>query len=100
MLKPTYVAEQIVKSMQTKKREVNLPKWMGIGPKLYALFPGLFERVAGKSLSKNRRFPYGNLLFYPQWAVRPPPQNSAKAKKLGGDQLPIKSDCSTNNQWG
>ena len=28
------------------------------------------------------------------------PQNSAKAKKLGGDQLPIKSDCSTNNQWG
>ncbi len=25
---------------------------MGIGPKLYALFPGLFERVAGKSLSK------------------------------------------------
>ncbi len=52
MLKPTYVAGQIVKSMQTKKREVNLPKWMGIGPKLYALFPGLFERVAGKSLSK------------------------------------------------
>ncbi|MBG9827105.1 MULTISPECIES: SDR family oxidoreductase [Bacillus] len=52
MLKPTYVAEQIVKSMQTKRREVNLPKWMGIGPKLYALFPGLFERVAGKSLSK------------------------------------------------
>ncbi|MFK4413819.1 MULTISPECIES: SDR family NAD(P)-dependent oxidoreductase [Bacillus] len=52
MLKPTYVAEQIVKSMQTKKREVNLPKWMGIGPKLYALFPGLFERVAGKSLNK------------------------------------------------
>ena len=37
---------------------------MGIGPKLYALFPGLFERVAGKSLSKNRRFPHGNLLFY------------------------------------
>ena len=27
-----------------EKREVNLPKWMGIGPKLYALFPGLFER--------------------------------------------------------
>ena len=25
---------------------------MGIGPKLYALFPGLFERVAGKSLVK------------------------------------------------
>ncbi|PFE05678.1 NAD(P)-dependent oxidoreductase [Bacillus cereus] len=52
MLKPTYVAEQIVKVMRTKKREVNLPKWMSIGPKLFALFPGLFERVAGKSLSK------------------------------------------------
>ena len=64
MLKPTYVAEQIVKSMQTKKREVNLPKWMGIGPKLYALFPGLFERVAGKSLSKNRRFPWKSPIFY------------------------------------
>ena len=24
-------------------------------------------------------------------AVRPPPQNSAKAKKLGGDQLPVKA---------
>ena len=52
MLKPTYVAEQIVKAMQTKKREVNLPKWMSIGPKLFALCPGLFERIAGKSLSK------------------------------------------------
>ncbi|MEY8347679.1 SDR family oxidoreductase [Bacillus cereus] len=52
MLKPTYVAEQIVKVMQTKKREVNLPKWMSMGPKIFALFPGLFERIAGKSLSK------------------------------------------------
>ncbi|WP_459499565.1 SDR family oxidoreductase [Bacillus sp. C1] len=52
MLKPTYVAEQIVKAMHTKKREVNLPKWMSVGPKLFALFPGIFERVAGKSLSK------------------------------------------------
>ncbi|WP_018766127.1 SDR family NAD(P)-dependent oxidoreductase [Bacillus sp. 105MF] len=52
MLKPIYVAEQIVKVMQTKKREVNLPKWMSVGPKLFALFPGFFERIAGKSLSK------------------------------------------------
>ena len=29
-----------------------------------------------------------------------PPQNSAEAKKLDGDQLSVKSDCSTNNQWG
>ena len=90
MLKPTYVAEQIVKSMQTKKREVNLPKWMGIGPKLYALFPCLFERVAGKSLSKIGDFHMEISYFYPLMGSKTPPQNSAKAKKLGGDQLPIK----------
>ena len=38
--------------------------------------------------------------FYPTlMGSKTPPQNAAKAKKLGGDQLPIKSD-STNNQWG
>ena len=35
------------------------------------------------------------------WAVRPPPQNSAKAKKLGGGSTARKSPIgSTNNQWG
>ena len=29
---------------------------------------------------------------YPTLRVQDPPQNAAKAKKLGGDQLPIKSD--------
>lgn len=52
ILKPHYVAQQIVKAIETKKREVNLPKWMSLGPIIYSLFPGLFERVAGKSLSK------------------------------------------------
>ncbi|MFC9414530.1 hypothetical protein ACIG6B_02205 [Bacillus mobilis] len=34
-------------------------------------------------------------------AVRPPPQNSAKAKKLGGGSTAHKSPIgSTNNQWG
>ncbi|PEB48650.1 hypothetical protein CON65_16375 [Bacillus pseudomycoides] len=34
-------------------------------------------------------------------AVRPPPQNSAKAKKLGGGSTARKSPIrSTNNQWG
>ncbi|ATI54008.1 hypothetical protein CPZ32_11840 [Bacillus cereus] len=34
-------------------------------------------------------------------AVRPPPQNSAKAKKLGGESTARKSPIgSTNNQWG
>ncbi|PEL14659.1 hypothetical protein CN599_28220, partial [Bacillus wiedmannii] len=32
---------------------------------------------------------------------RPPPQNSAKAKKLGGGSTAGKSPIgSTNNQWG
>ncbi|PGS95895.1 hypothetical protein COC98_17955, partial [Bacillus anthracis] len=35
------------------------------------------------------------------WAVRPPPQNSAKARKLGGGSIAHKSPIgSTNNQWG
>ncbi|MGF9963051.1 SDR family oxidoreductase [Bacillus rhizoplanae] len=52
ILKPNYVARQIVKAIEMKKREVNLPKWMNLGPIIFSLFPGLFERVAGKSLSK------------------------------------------------
>ncbi|WP_020059469.1 SDR family NAD(P)-dependent oxidoreductase [Bacillus sp. 123MFChir2] len=52
ILKPHYVAQQIVKAIETKKREVNLPKWMSLGPIVFSLFPGLFERVAGRSLSK------------------------------------------------
>ncbi|PGZ55922.1 hypothetical protein A6E27_19085 [Bacillus cereus] len=44
----------------------------------------------------------GLFSFIPlQWAVRPPPQNSAKAKKLGGGSTSHKSLIgSTNNQWG
>ncbi|CAG9610847.1 putative oxidoreductase [Bacillus rhizoplanae] len=52
ILKPNYVAQQIVKAIEMKKREVNLPKWMNLGPIIFSLFPRLFERVAGKSLSK------------------------------------------------
>ncbi|WP_142343516.1 hypothetical protein [Bacillus wiedmannii] len=36
-----------------------------------------------------------------KWAVRPPPQNSTKAKNLGGGSTAHKSPIgSTNNQWG
>ncbi|PQQ43381.1 hypothetical protein C6A34_30625 [Bacillus thuringiensis] len=35
------------------------------------------------------------------WAVRPPPQNSAEAKKLGRGRAARKSPIGlTNNQWG
>ncbi|PRT12121.1 hypothetical protein C6353_29465 [Bacillus toyonensis] len=34
-------------------------------------------------------------------AVRPPPQHSARAKKLGGGRATCKSPIGlTNNQWG
>ncbi|PIE95064.1 hypothetical protein CO726_12140 [Bacillus fungorum] len=44
-----------------------------------------------------------HLFIYPaiRRAVRPPPQNSAEAKKLGGGRAARKSPIgSTNNQWG
>ncbi|HGH7181123.1 hypothetical protein WBS43_17300 [Bacillus luti] len=44
----------------------------------------------------------GDRKFIPLlWAVRPPPQNLAEAKKLGGGSTAHKSPIgSTNNQWG
>ena len=46
-----------------------------------------------------------NILFYtkfiPFMGSKTPPQNSAKAKKLGGGRAAHKSPIgSTNNQWG
>ena len=39
--------------------------------------------------------------FIPLMGSKTPPQNSAKAKKLGGDQLPIKVRLvRADNQWG
>ena len=51
MLKPDFVAEQIVKIMIQPKREVNLPRWMNAGSVLYHLLPGLVEKVTGKFLN-------------------------------------------------
>ncbi len=52
MLKPEYVAEKIVNAMLTKKREINLPRWMNTGSVIYALFPNLFERIGKKAFNK------------------------------------------------
>lgn len=46
ILQPDTVADEIMQLMETKKREVNLPRVMGISSKLYALAPALFEKVA------------------------------------------------------
>ncbi|RTR35461.1 SDR family NAD(P)-dependent oxidoreductase [Robertmurraya yapensis] len=52
MLKPDYVAEKIVSAMLTKRREINLPRWMNVGSVFYALFPNLFERFGKRSFNK------------------------------------------------
>ncbi|MGE6629422.1 SDR family NAD(P)-dependent oxidoreductase [Bacillus sp. NPDC077027] len=52
MLSADKVAQKVVSSMLTKKREINLPRWMNAGSKLYQLFPFLFEKVAKKAMMK------------------------------------------------
>ncbi len=52
MLEPDDVARKIVDAMFTSKREINLPGWMGIGSKLYTLFPTFVEKVGGKAIFK------------------------------------------------
>src|SRR5690606_39052333 len=52
MLKPDYVAEQIVKLMINPKRELNLPKWMNAGSVLYNLFPNIADKLTENLLNK------------------------------------------------
>ncbi|PEZ09124.1 hypothetical protein CN326_03575 [Bacillus sp. AFS018417] len=43
---------------------------------------------------------YDGILSRYLWVVRLPPQNSAKAKKLSGDKLPVKARLvRADNQW-
>lgn len=52
MLKPEKVAAKIVRSLFTKKREINMPWWMEAGSILYRLFPGLMESVLKAQFDK------------------------------------------------
>ncbi|HEY9577125.1 MAG TPA: SDR family oxidoreductase [Pseudobacillus sp.] len=52
MLKPERVASEVVKAMDTNKREINLPKWMNAGSLLYTLFPRVIERLGRKAFFK------------------------------------------------
>jgi uncharacterized protein len=52
MLEPSAVAKRIIDIIGKRKREVNLPFWMGFGPIFYALFPSLFEALGKGSLNK------------------------------------------------
>lgn len=52
ILQPEYVAKKIVQAMIIPKREINLPRLMGIGATLYQLMPHFVERVARKAFFK------------------------------------------------
>ncbi|MCY8363485.1 oxidoreductase, partial [Bacillus spizizenii] len=52
MLDPDDVAAQITAAIFTSKREINLPRLMNAGTKLYQLFPALVEKLAGRALMK------------------------------------------------
>ncbi|WP_100010731.1 SDR family NAD(P)-dependent oxidoreductase [Lentibacillus sediminis] len=52
MLDPDAVAIKIVNSLFTKKREINLPRWMEAGSKVYQLFPALTEKLLERQFNK------------------------------------------------
>ncbi|MGR6063464.1 SDR family NAD(P)-dependent oxidoreductase [Bacillus velezensis] len=52
MLDADRVAERITSVILTDKREMNLPRWMSLGTKLYQLFPSFTEKLAGRALKK------------------------------------------------
>ncbi len=52
MVQPGFVAERVIRTIGTKKREINLPWTMSTGAKLYQIFPSLIEAVAGSMLRK------------------------------------------------
>ncbi|EJW14905.1 SDR family oxidoreductase [Paenibacillus alvei] len=52
MMEPEKVASHIVRVMETRKQEVDLP-WLGaLGTRLYGMFPRISNRVASKLLNK------------------------------------------------
>lgn len=48
MLESKTVAKKVVNTIGSKKRELNLPWWMGLGGKIYAVMPVVMEKTLGK----------------------------------------------------
>ena len=48
MLESKMVAKRAVNTIGTRKRELNLPWWMGLGGKIYAVMPVVMEKTLGK----------------------------------------------------
>ncbi len=52
MMKPEYVAEQVVKLIIKRKEELNLPRLAAIGIRLYQLFPRFADRVSHRWMNQ------------------------------------------------
>lgn len=52
MLESSYVSAQIIKLIERPKREIHLPRWMGLATTFYQTFPRLVEKIAGNKLSQ------------------------------------------------
>ncbi|MED1205248.1 SDR family NAD(P)-dependent oxidoreductase [Heyndrickxia acidicola] len=52
MLQPDKLADKIVDSMLTNRREINAPGWMNAGSIFYTLFPKLVEKVGKRAFFK------------------------------------------------
>lgn len=52
MMKADYVADQVVKLVEKRKEELNLPTLASIGIRLYQLFPRFADRVSYKWMNK------------------------------------------------
>ncbi|MUK87203.1 SDR family NAD(P)-dependent oxidoreductase [Ornithinibacillus sp. L9] len=52
MLDPDKVAKKVVSVLFTSRREINMPRWMEVGSKLYNLFPGMMEMVLKRQFNK------------------------------------------------
>ncbi|MCP8616780.1 SDR family NAD(P)-dependent oxidoreductase [Salirhabdus salicampi] len=45
MLHPDKVAERVVRALYHPIREINMPRWMDVGARLYQLWPSMLERL-------------------------------------------------------
>lgn len=52
MLDPDKVAERIVRHLFTNKREINMPRWMDVGSRMYQVFPGVMEKLLAGQFRK------------------------------------------------
>ncbi|WP_206184282.1 SDR family oxidoreductase [Sporolactobacillus sp. THM19-2] len=48
MLDAEFVAEKIIQAIEERKREINIPWYMGLGAKFYQWFPRISERLGGR----------------------------------------------------